>query len=244
MKKLFLCLILTLFMTPFAFSQVTGAAALIAIDEIDATLTKQIQSIDNLAMNAIGNTGNMLLSMTSALRKDIDETIGNTDKVLRENQVSMFNELNNLVSEFNSVIENNIDKFDITATKVTQAANDLFFTKKEPNIFAYVTENFIQGYTLDYTLKVKGNSFDRSKNIYVLIGDKKIKPIQSNYQELLFKIDSTDIKTIDYKRNYCEAKIIFIWEKGLFKKKMIKEEPFIIPVTRLARASRPCPQHR
>lgn len=216
-----------------AFSQITGAAALIAIDEIDSKLTKQIQSIDNLATNAIGNTGNMLLSMSATLRKDINETIGNTDKVLRENQVSMFNQLNNLVAEFNSTIENNIDKLDITATKVTQAANDLFGKKNEPNIFAYLTENYISGYTPDYTFKVKGNSFDRSKSIYILIVDKRIKPVQSNYQELIFKIDSADIKTIDSKRNYCEAKIVFLWEKGLFKKDITKEEPFIIPVTPL-----------
>src|SRR5690606_29597118 len=128
-------------------------------------------------------------------------TIGNTDKILRENQVSMFNLLNNLLSEFNSNIENNIDKLDLTTTKVTQAMNDFIKTKTEPNIFGYLTESFIKGYTSNYTLKIKGNSFDRSKSIYILIGNKLIKPIQSSYNELLFKIDSIDIKTADSQVN-------------------------------------------
>lgn len=213
-------------------AQTSGAAALIALDEIDATVSKQINSIDNLVTNAIGNSGNMILSLSARLKKDINETIGNTDKVLRENQQKLFNQLLNFSEELNLIIKERIGEIDLISTKISQAANDFLVKKKEPNIFKYETPPFIKDYTKEYFIKIKGSSFDRSDLIEITINGKAYSPIQSNHVELIFKIDSSQIKPqLDEK--YLKAIISFNWRSGIFKQKKNKSEPFIIPVVPL-----------
>lgn len=208
----------------------TGASALIVLDEIDNTISKQLQSIDNLLTNAIGNTGNMLLSVSARLRKDINETIGNTDKVLRENQLTLYNELINLKDEYNQMIAQNLDKLDGTATKITEALNNFLITKKEPRIFKFISAPFIKGYTPYHTLTVSGKNFDKSRKVYVLINGKKIQPLQLNYQEAVFRIDSADVRPAA-DSFLAKGQVVFEWEKGLFRKDMIDEDPFMITVT-------------
>jgi len=232
MKKLFFLLLIVLFACNNIKAQTSGAAALIALDEIDAVVSKQINSIDNLVTNAIGNSGNMILSMTARLKKDINETIGNTDKVLRENQQNAYNQILNLSDEFNKIIKERISDIDVISLKITQAANDFFVKKKEPNVFKFQTPPFINNYTKEYLIKINGTSFDRSESVAVIINGKKFKPVQSNYGELLFKIDSSDIKSSP-NENYINAQISFNYRKGIFKTKKNKSEPFIIQVVPL-----------
>lgn len=232
MKKLFFLLLIMLFSYNNIKAQTSGATALIALNEIDATVSKQINSIDNLVTNAIGNSGNMILSMTARLKKDINETIGNTDKVLRENQQNAYNQILNLSEEFNTIIKDRISDIDVIALKITQAANDFFVKKKEPNVFKFQTPPFINDYTKEYSIKINGTSFDRSESVAVIINGKKFKPVQSNYGELLFKIDSSDIKSSS-NENYINAQISFNYRKGIFKTKKNKSEPFIIQVVPL-----------
>lgn len=226
-------LVLTVFLLSIgstAYSQVTAASALIVLDEINASVSEHLNTIDNLKTNAIGDGGNMILSLVSRLKKDINETISNTDKVLRENQLNIYNQVINLNSEFNKTIENNIENIDVVVTKITQTAQDLIIKKKEPNIFKYVTETFIQGYSKDYTLIVKGNNFNRSNNIYIQLNGKKVSPKQISFSELVFKINPENLNPKSDSERYIEANIIFEWEKGLFKKDIKDIEPFIIPI--------------
>lgn len=232
MRKLFFLVLIMLFNYNSTKAQTTAAAALIALDEIDATVSKQINSIDNLVTNAIGNSGNMILSMTARLKKDINETIGNTDKVLRENQQNAYNQILNLSDEFNKIIKERISDIDVISLKITQAANDFFVKKKEPNIFKFQTPPFINNYTKEYLIKINGTSFDRSESVAVIINGKKFKPVQSNYSELVFKIDSSDIKP-NSNETYLNAQISFNYRSGLFKTQKSKSEPFIIQVVPL-----------
>ncbi|WP_147415836.1 hypothetical protein [Ulvibacterium marinum] len=230
MKKITLAVIF-IFSLNTIYSQATGASALIVLDEIDASIKEHLQSIDNLATNAIGNGGNMLLSISARLRKDINETIGNTDIALRENQLNIYNQLLGLVNDFNVAIETNLDRVDLTATRISQAASDLVFKKREPTIFKYKTQKFIQGFDNEYTLAVKGNSFDRSYDVYIVLNDNKIKPIQSNYSELIFKIDAASLKPNVKNENYVSGKIIFKWKDGwIFKSDRTSVENFFIPI--------------
>lgn len=233
MKKILLLLLLTLNIVVPTYSQISATAALIALDEIDAMAKEHLQSIDNLATNAIGNGGNMLLSMSAKLRKDINETIGNTDKILRENQLLIYNKILSLKNEFNKTIEENLNKVDLISTKISQAANDMFLKKNEPNIFQYKTSRFVNGLDNEYTLIIKGTSFDRSYEIFIELDNQIIKPIQSSYSELIFKIDSTFIKPVDFNKSYASGKINFKWKKGLFKTKKTNSENFFIPIVPL-----------
>lgn len=232
MKKLLVTILLG-FCLNNCYSQVTGAAALIALDEIDATMTRQLQTIDNLATNAIGNSGNMMLSLSARLRKDINETIGNTDKVLRENQLALFNQIQNLSSDLDTAIKEDIENIDVVASKISEALDNLLIKKKEPRIFKYETGTFIREYSKEYAFKVKGKNFDQTKDQYVLLNGKKIKPVQTNYNELIFRIDSADIQTIEKNSYYADAKIVFHWRKGIFRVKKVKQEPFLIPIAPL-----------
>ncbi|MGH2666512.1 hypothetical protein [Flavobacterium sp.] len=230
MKKLLFTILFLGFCLNNCYSQVTGAAALVALDEIDATMTRQLQTIDNLATNAIGNAGNMMLSLSASLRKDINETIGNTDKLLRENQLALFNQVQNLSSDLDKAIKEDIENIDVVATKISEAADGLFYKKKEPRIFKYETETFIKGYSKSYTFKVKGKNFDQTESMYIVLNSKKIKPTQTNYSELIFRIDSADIPAARENSYYADAKIVFNWRKGLFRVKKVKQEPFLIPI--------------
>lgn len=232
MKKLIFTLILSLFLSN-GYSQVTGAAALVALDELDASVTKQIQSLDNLATNAIGNAGNMLLSVSARLRKDINETIGNTDKMLRENQLLLFNQIQNLASDLDRTIKENIDNVDVVASRISVTMDNFLIKKKEPYIFKYDTETFIKDHSKYYTFKVKGKNFDQTEQTYIQLNNKKIKPIQISYNEMVFRIDSSDIHFSGENMYYSQAKIVFHWKKGLFNSKKEKKEPFLIPISPL-----------
>ncbi|NQX40926.1 hypothetical protein SAMN05421820_104331 [Pedobacter steynii] len=230
MKKMMCFLAILIGISQFSYSQVSGAFALMALDEIDSKVSVQMQSIDNLVTNGIGNGGNMLLSITNKLRKDINETIGNTDKMLRENQLLVFNQVTNLANEFNTAISEHIEGLDLISVRISQTAQDLIFRRTEPNIFQFNTGKFIKDYSKDYTIKITGNNFSRSDKVYISINNKKIEPVERNFQEMIFKIDSADIKDSGENNFYTRASIIFEWRKGLFNKKMITNEPFIIPI--------------
>lgn len=229
MKQIIIVISLS-FLTKFSYSQVTAAAALLTLNEIDATITKQLQSIDNLVTNSIGNTGNMLLSVTSRLRKEISETIGQADAVLRENQLNMYNQILNLTEEFNRAIKENVAQVDLINTRLTETADNFIIKKKQPVVYKYETQVFIKGHTKQYVFKVIGKNFNRSDYIYLTINGNNFKPIQSNYQELLFRIDSADIKSILPGIHYAEGKIVFNWRKGLFNEQVESRERFIIPI--------------
>lgn len=59
MKKNILTLAFTLFTLSLSYAQISGATALMALDELDKSITSQINSVDNLITNSIGNTGNI-----------------------------------------------------------------------------------------------------------------------------------------------------------------------------------------
>ncbi|RQO65296.1 hypothetical protein DBR43_31110 [Pedobacter sp. KBW06] len=233
MKKIMFFLAVLISISQFSYAQISGASALMVLDEIDSKVSTQMQSIDNLVTNGIGNGGNMLLSITNRLRKDINETIGNTDKVLRENQLLVFNQVRNLAEEFNTAIAEHIESVDLISVRISQTAQDLIFRKAEPNVFQFITGKFIRDYSKDYTLKIKGNNFSRSDKVYISINNKKIEPVERNFQEMIFKIDSADIKDSGENNFYARASILFEWRKGLFNKRMTTEEPFIISITPL-----------
>lgn len=230
MKKTVFNLVLFMLLTVYNVNaQTSAAAALIVLEEIDAKVSNQINSIDNVATNAIGNSGNMILSMTSRLKKDIDDTIGTTDKILRENQQNLYNQILNLSDEFNKIVAERIDQIDLIAAKISMAAKDFLVKDKEPNVLKYNIPPFIKNYTKEYFIKVNGANFDRSESITMNINGKSYTPVQSNHLELIFKIDSTQIKPTASQK-YIEANIHYKWSTGLFKKKKNKVEPFIIPI--------------
>ncbi len=229
MKKILLVL-LCLFLFNPSHAQVNGAAALLVLDQIDATISKQLQTIDNMATNAIGNTGNMVLSVSARLRKDINETVGNTDKMLRDNQMLLYNQVLNLSGDFNKLIEGNLKEADLITTKVTASLDNFIVKEKEPRIYQYDTQSFIKGYTANYTFKIKGKNFDQSDHITISANGKTYEPKQTSYNELVFQIDSADIIPVAQGLYYADAQILFQWKKGLFKKKMETKVPFIIPV--------------
>jgi len=234
MKKLF-PFVFAFFLVPnFCFSQVSGASALIMLEEIDAKISKHIQSLDNLKTNAIGDGGNMLLSISARLKKDINETVGNTDKMLREHELATYNLLLSLFDEFQRNIEDDLHKIDNTTTRITQTVADLLIDQKEPIILDFDTQTFIRNHSARYTLKLSGSNFDRSEQIYIAINGKKIEPIQSTYKELIFHIDSADIKPLTTTSFTTTSHIVFRYKEGwIFKKNRIKDQPFIIPITPL-----------
>ncbi|MDR6516746.1 hypothetical protein [Chryseobacterium camelliae] len=228
--KTFLLILIFGLISQTSRAQVTAAAALIALDEIDAKITGQLQTIDNLATNAIGNTGNMVLSVSARLRKDINETIGNTDQVLRENQLLLYNQLLNMSSDFSKVVEGRMREADMITTKLTETIDNFIVVKKEPRIYRYDTQTFIKQYTGSYLFKVKGKNFDQSDQVFITINNKQIKPVQSAYDEVVFRIDSSDIVLTSPQDHYADARINFLWKKGLFRKQMHTKIPFLIPV--------------
>jgi hypothetical protein len=229
MKKFLIIICLGLF-SGAGHSQVSGAVALATLNELDASVSKQIQSIDNLATNAIGNTGNMLLSVSARLRKDINETIGNTDRMLREHELTIYNQLINLQSDFNKAIKGNLELLNDIVTRATETMDNFIVKKTEPVVYSYVTPSFIKKHTGDYTAKIKGKNFNRSEDILLSINGKNLKPVQKNYQELIFVIDSAQINAVTPNASFANAELHFKWRKGLFRKKMKTNEPFIIPV--------------
>lgn len=230
MKKIIFTLLITLLSFSYSYSQVTAAAALVALDELDKTITSQLNSVDNLITNSIGNTGNMILSISARLKKDINETIGNTDKILRENQLNLYNQISTLTFDFNKAIKENIENIDVVATRVTQTVDDFFGKNKEPNIFKYNTSVFTLDYDKDYTFSAIGKNFDRSYEVYILFNGQKIKASSSTNRNLTFIIDSTYINSIGTNSNYLKGEMVFKWKKGLFKKKKERTEKFIIPI--------------
>lgn len=232
MKKTIFTFILIL-LTFNSYSQISGATTLLALDEVDATISRQLQTIENLATNAIGNAGNMILSASARLRKDINETIGNTDKVLRENQLDIYNQILNLMSDFNKAIQSDLAEVDIIATRVTETIDNFAIKKQEPIIYKYDTQTFIRGYTPYYTFKVKGKNFDKSESIVIKINGRDYEPIQVNYNELVFKIDSNSIHSEEGEIHFSKAEILFKWQKGIFNRKMESKVPFIIPISPL-----------
>lgn len=227
--KIFLLAFLLGFVLNSAHAQVSAAAALIVLDEVDAKVSKQLQTIDNLATNAIGNTGNMILSASARLRKDINETIGNTDKALRENQLNLYNQLLSLSSDFSEAIQTNLSSVDLIATRVTATLDNFLIKEKEPRIYKYESKAFIKSYDPSYTFKVVGKNFDQADNIFLKVNNKVIKPSQLNYSELIFKVDSTDINSTSRGAYLSNTQIVFEWTKGLFNSKKQSIVPFIIP---------------
>lgn len=232
MKKNILTLAFTLFTLSLSYAQISGATALMALDELDKSITSQINSVDNLITNSIGNTGNMILSISARLKKDINETIGNTDKILREKQLGLYNQILSLKDDFNKAIKENIENIDVIATRVTQVIDDFFGKNREPNIFKYNTGVFVLNYNKDYSFSATGKNFDRSYEVFVKINGNKILPSTSHNTKLNFIIDSAFIKTNDDK-NYIIGEIVFKWKKGLFKRKRERRDKFIIPLTPL-----------
>lgn len=230
MRKIFLTILITSFITNVSYSQISGATALIALDEIDKTITSQMNSVDNLVTNSIGNTGNMILSVSSRLRKDINETIGNTDKKLRESQLNLYNQITTLTDDFNKAIKENIQDIDIIATRVTQTITDFFGKDNEPNIFKYKSGVFIEDYDKNYNLSATGRNFDRPYEVYINLYGNKIIPTSSNNINLDFVIDSTLINKNKNGKGYLTGEIVFKWKKGLFRTKKERRDKFIIPL--------------
>lgn len=233
MKKIILTFLVMTFSLSYSYSQISGAAALIALDELDKSITSQMKSVDNLITNSIGNTGNMILSVSSRLKKDINETIGNTDKKLRENQLNLYNQIATLTEDFNKAIKENIQEVDLIATRVTQTVDDFFGKNKEPNIFRYNTGVFIDNYDKNYKVSATGKNFDRSYEVYVNLYENKISPSSSNNTKLEFVVDSTLIKANRNDIGYLTGEIVFKWKKGLFNRKKERRDKFIIPIAPL-----------
>ena len=213
-----------------AFSQdpISVAGALYTLEEIDKKISEQINSIDNLATNTIGNSGNMLLSIISRLRKELKESVGDVDKTLRGNQLTAFNQIRNLFEDFNSSIEGNIENINEISVRISQTADDLLVKNKEPNIYSYNIPPFIKKYSDNFKISMKGKNFDRLDDIKLEIGESEIEPVQKNYQELIFIIDSAIINNFE---KFANAEINFKWRSGLFNRKNERSSPILLPIT-------------
>jgi hypothetical protein len=233
MRKIILTFLVIAFTISNSYSQISGATALIALDEIDKSITSQMNSVDNLITNSIGNTGNMILSVSARLKKDINETIGNTDKKLRENQLNLYNQISTLSTDFNKAINENIQELDVISARVTQTVDDFFGKNKEPNIFKYKTGVFISNYDKDYKVSATGKNFDRSYEVYVNLYGKKLMPVSSINTKIEFVVDSTLINSNVDDKGYLTGEIVFKWKQGLFNRKKERRDKFIIPVAPL-----------
>lgn len=229
MKKSVLIIVFFLFNSN-VFCQVTGASALLFLNELDDRIKEQIQSIDNLLTTKIGQAGNAILSINDALRVSINETIGNTDQRLRENQLNIYNSILNLSDDFNKLLEGNLNKVDEISIRVTETLDNFIVKKKEPRIYTFDTPQFIKGHNGYYLFKIRGKNFDQSEIVKISINEKFINPIQVTYNEITFKIDSSDIKPVSNNIFFALSDINFNWRKGLFRKRLEKSTPFIIPV--------------
>jgi hypothetical protein len=181
--------------------------------------------------NAIGDSGNMLLSVISSLRENIKNTIGDTDRLLRDNQQILFDKLSKQVDDFNKIVEDRLVDVDDIATRVTSAANDFWSKKKEPRIITYKTPTHTIGSNLIYELNVVGEDFDRSYEKYLEIDSIRV-PITQITQnkikvivpaEIMNNVSSDDTRFIN-------AKFTFKYKKGfIFKRKRKKTFEFVIP---------------
>lgn len=232
MKSLKLCF-LSLFLCASinVNAQIDAATALIAIEELDVTVENAMNSLGLIVENAVGDSGNMLLSALSRLREDIKSTIGETDRLLRDNQQILFDNLTAEVEIFNEVAENRLVDVDAIATRVSSSVNDFFGKKREPRILIYKTPTYTVGSNSSYEFNVVGEDFDRSYEYYLEINGEKKKIDQVAQGRMKIIIPTEMMKRISNDSiRFINAKFVFKYKKGwLFKKKTEKPFEFVIP---------------
>lgn len=232
MKSLKIILLLIYILTSKNLnSQIDATTALVTMEELDVTIENTMNSLELLTGNAIGDSGNMLISALSRLREDIKNTIGETDLVLRGNQQILFDKLNREIQNFSEISNNSLANIDDIATKVTSALNDFFRKKREPRILVYKTPTHILNNEDPYILNVSGEDFDRSYESYLLLDQKKkkIDQITSNKMKVIIPSKTMNLLSNDSLR-FIKAKFVFKYKQGwLFKKNKEKSFDFVIP---------------
>lgn len=212
-------------------AQIDASTALIALEELDVTVENTMNDIQLLTDNAIGDGGNMLLSVISRLREDIKNTIGQADKVLRENQLILFNNISNEVEKFNLIAENKIVDIDAMTTRVTSAINDFWGKKREPRILTYETPTYTVNNNSNYEINIIGEDFDRSFEKYLMIDNVKtpISQISQNKLKIIIPQEIMD-SVSDNEKRFIESQLVFKYKKGfIFKKSKVKHFDFVIP---------------
>ena len=106
----------------------------------------------------------------------------------------------------------------------------LFGKKKEPTVLRFNSKPFIKNYSTENILELKGNTFDRSEDIFMKIGSMKYVPIQRTHQSLVFEIPVTHFSDLNAGQKYLKGEIHFYWKQGIFNKKKSRIDNFIIPV--------------
>jgi hypothetical protein len=212
-------------------AQIDAATALIAMEELDVTVENAMNSLGLITENAVGDSGNMILSALSRLREDIKSTIGETDRLLRGNQQLLFDNLTTEVDNFSEIAENSIVDVDAIATRVTSAVNDFFGKKREPRILTYKTPTYTVGSNNSYVFNVIGEDFDRSYEYYLEVNGekKKIDQVSQNKMKIIIPAETMNKISHDSIR-FIKAKFVFKYKKGwIFKKKTEKPFEFVIP---------------
>ena len=232
MKKIKQFLIIQLFVCSFSIqAQIDAASALVALEELDVTVENSMNHLQLIVDNAIGDSGNMLISVISRLREDIKNTIGDTDKMLRDNQQILFDKLSSEVKEFNKIVEDRIVDVDGIATRVTSAANDFWVKKNEPRIITYKTPTYTFGSNTFYEFNVVGEDFDRSYEKHLEIDSIRV-PITQISQNKIKVIVPAEImnKVNSDNTRFINCKFTFKYKKGfIFKRKRTKHFDFVIP---------------
>lgn len=212
-------------------AQIDAGTALVALEEFDVTVENSMNNLQLLTDNAIGDSGNMLLSIMSRLREDIKSTIGQTDKVLRANQLLLFNNISNEVNNFNKIAEDKIVDLDAMSTRLTSAVNDFWSKKKEPRALTYKTPTYTVNSNSFYEFNVIGEDFDRSKEQYLLIENAKLPINQISQNKLKIIVPQNIMDSISQnEKRFLKARLVFKYKKGfLIKKTKTKSFNFVIP---------------
>lgn len=212
-------------------AQIGASTTLIALEELDVTVENTMNDIRLLTDNAIGDGGNMLLSVISRLREDIKNTIGQSDRVLRENQLILFNNVSNEVEKFNLIAENKIVDIDAMATRVASAINDFLGKKKEPRILTYKTPTYTVNSNSHYEINIIGEDFDRSFEKYLMIENIKTPISQISQNNLKIIIPKEIMDSVgDNEKRFIKSQLIFKYRKGfILKKTRTKHFDFVIP---------------
>ena len=233
MKKIKLLILVFLTCVSFqANAQITAASALIVLDELKGTINETMDSIAIIADDAVGNSGNMILSAISALSDEINNTINNGDIVLRSNQQLLFNNLNSAVNDFSNIAEGALVNIDGIAARVATSVDDFFGKSKEPRVITYKTPVYIIGDDKPYEINVTGKNFDRSFDSYLNIKGERKAIDQKTLSNIKVIIPNEKMKSIvtDDKVRFVHLNFKFKYKEGfIFKKKKEKVFDFVIP---------------
>ena len=160
----------------------------------------------------------------------MQRTLKTTDQVLNKNQMLLFTNILNAIDSFEKITFEGLADITNITLNLNQALNDFIGKKKEPTVTQYLVEPYIEDYSTQNILTLKGNTLDRCDSIYMVIGDKKIPLIMNHFGSLKFDIPTDFFKSISNGDTYLKGNIVYNWKSGLFKRKKQRKDKFFVPI--------------